>query len=53
MVLLEARAANEVGFLLFVALVVSAISWAHAPLIVRQQPTSLATVPVQLVHHSI
>jgi len=43
MALLEARAINEVGFLLFVASVASAVSWAHAPLIITQQPTSLAT----------
>lgn len=45
MALLEARAANEVGLLLFVAIAVSAVSWAHAPWIVRQQSTN----PVQLV----
>ncbi len=49
MALLEARAINEVGYLLFVASVASFVSWAHAPLVVTQQPTSLATVPAQLV----
>jgi len=38
MALLEARGSNEVGSPLFVAF---AIGWAQAPLIVRQQPTSL------------
>ena len=40
MALLEARASNEVGSPLFVALVAFAIGWAQAPLIVRQQWTS-------------
>ncbi len=51
MALLEARAINEVGYLLFVASVASFVSWAHTPFIVRQQLTSLASVPVHLVHH--
>jgi len=36
---LEARA-QQGGILLFVASVVSAVSCAHAPLIIRQQPTT-------------